>query len=223
MAESYSERHGRKPPISVEALVEIVFRRLRDFEKRDYFYEAFHTYIDPAGGEHPARLPHPEEYLITHLARPGLWDWLGDLERVVDERDFPPWDFDTLFDVIELFHNLVVAAPSLDFDGTFEGWWSQPAGQREFREAINEILDLSDPPTRLTEAGRILETGPAAPALPESAQRLSTTCSCLTPTKTRTRSFDPWPRASPTVATACSSTRTSLSSAMTYISALPRL
>jgi hypothetical protein len=169
VAESYSERHGRKPPISVEALVELVFRRLRDFEKRDYFYEAFHTYIDPAGDEHPARLPHPEEYLITHLARPGLWDWLGDLERVVDERDFPPWDFDTLFDVIELFHNLVVAAPSLDFDGTFEGWWSQPAGQREFREAINEILELSDPPTRLTEDGRILETGPAAPALPEAA------------------------------------------------------
>jgi hypothetical protein len=68
--------------------------------------------------------------VITHLARPGLWYWLGDLERVVDERDFPPWDLDTLFDVIELFHNLIVSAPSLDFDGSFEGFWSQPAGSR---------------------------------------------------------------------------------------------
>src|SRR4051812_39370598 len=144
MAESYSERHGRKPPISVEALVELVFRKLRDFEERGFFYEAFNSYTDPSGEEHSARLPRPDEYVITDLARPGLWVWLGDLERVVDKRDFPSWDLDTLFDVIELFHNLVVSAPVSDGDGGFDGW-SQPEGQRLFRSAINEGLSLSNP------------------------------------------------------------------------------
>ena len=71
MAESYSERHGRKPPITVEALVELVFRRLREFEQRGYFHDAFIDWVDPAGEEHPAPIRHPEEYVITHLARPG--------------------------------------------------------------------------------------------------------------------------------------------------------
>ena len=40
MAESYSERHGRKPHISVEALVELVFLKLRGFEQQGFFYDA---------------------------------------------------------------------------------------------------------------------------------------------------------------------------------------
>jgi len=159
MAESYSERHGRKPPISVEALVELVFRKLRDFEQQGFFYEAFNSYIDPSGEEHPARLPRPDEYVITHLARPGLWTWLGDLERVVDKRDFPSWDLDTLFDVIELFYNLVVSAPMPDGDGGFDGrraerdaavpvsgaCRSSTAVRRPIRAVVNPIPAASNP------------------------------------------------------------------------------
>ena len=157
MTESYSERQRRKPPIGIEALVELVFFKLRDFERRGYFDEAFNTWEDPAGDIHEPRLSRPEEYVITHLARPGLWTWLGDLDRVAGERDFPPWDLDTLFDVIELFHNVVVSAPMFDADGTFEGFWSQRTGQEEFREAMNEVLALHAPAARLAEDGRIVE------------------------------------------------------------------
>lgn len=156
MAESYSERHGRKPSIGVEALVELVFRKLADFERRGYFQEALETYREPSGEEHPARLPHPEQYVIAQLGRPGLWRWLGDLGRVVAEEHFPPWDLDTLFDVIELFDNVVVSAPMHDADEVFEGW-SRSQGRHEFREAMNEALPLANPPAQLTDEGRIVE------------------------------------------------------------------
>jgi hypothetical protein len=156
MAEFYSERHGRKPPLDVDGLIQFVFTEFADLERREYFWEAFNSY-EIHGEEHQARLPQPERYVITKLGRPGLWKWLGDAGRVVAEGDFPTWDRDTLFDVVELFHNVVVAAPIFDADGTFEGY-SRPTGQSEFREAMNEGLAMADPPAQLTEDGRIVET-----------------------------------------------------------------
>jgi hypothetical protein len=156
MAEFYSERHGRKPPLDVDGLVQFVFTEFAELERRGYFWEAFNSY-EIHGEEHGARLPQPERYVITKLGRPGLWKWLGDAGRVVAEDDFPTWDRDTLFDVVELFHNVVVAAPILDADGTFEGY-SRSSGQSVFREKMNEGLALADPPARLIEDGRIVET-----------------------------------------------------------------
>jgi hypothetical protein len=161
MAESYSERHGRKPRLDIDGLIQFVFTEFAELERRGYFWEAFNSY-EIHGEEHEARLLQPERYVITKLGRPGLWKWLGDTERVVAEEDFPTWDRDTLFDVVELFHNLVVAAPILDAEGTFEGY-SRPTGQRDFREAINEGLALADPPAQLDEDGRITETAADGP------------------------------------------------------------
>jgi|GEM_PF-6397230 len=169
MSGSYSERHGRKPRLDIDGLIQFVFREFADLERGGYFWEAFNSY-EIHGEEHEARLPHPERYVITELGRPGLWEWLGYAERVVAEDDFPSWDRDTLFDVVELFHNVVVAAPILDADGTFEGY-SRPIGQREFREAMNEGLALADPPAQLTEDGRIMETAEDGPESEKKAPK----------------------------------------------------
>ena len=164
MEGSYSQRHGRKPEITTEMLVELVLRKLLDFQRRDFFFEAFNSYEDPYNEFHEARLPEPEQYVISELGRPGLWDTLGRLEGVVGDRDFPAWDEDTLFDVIELFHDRVVSSPVTDADGTFEGY-SQESGRKEFREAINEILAKRSPSAELTEEGNV-----SAPAPPEAGQ-----------------------------------------------------
>jgi hypothetical protein len=158
MAEFYSERHGRTPSLDVDGLIQFVLRKFADFERDGYFWDAFHSY-EIHGEEHDARVTDPEQYVITTLGRPGLWKWLGDTERVVAEEDFPTWDRDTLYDVIELFHNEIVAAPILDADETFEGY-SRTTGQRDFRQALNKGLERADPSARLTEEGQIVETAP---------------------------------------------------------------
>jgi hypothetical protein len=162
---SYSQRHGRKPETTTEMLVELVFRRLRDFKQRDYFYEAFTSYEDPWNQFHEARLPNPEEYVIAQLGRPGLWRWLGRLDDVVRNEDFPAWDEDTLFDVIELFYDKVVSAPLFDADGAFEGY-SQEMGREHFRKEMNDVLRRRSPPAELGEDGQI-----RAPSPPEQAGR----------------------------------------------------
>lgn len=161
---SYSERQGRKPPLDVDGLIQFVFGELARFKGRDYFWEAFNSY-ELRGEEFEARIPDPKQYVITELGRPGIWKWLDDPERVVGEGDYPPWNLDTLFDVVELFHNVIVAAPMYEPDGTFEGY-SQKEGRREFREAINKGLALGDPPAELTEDGRIVELSTGRPDSP---------------------------------------------------------
>lgn len=131
--DSYSARQGRRPSITTDALIELVFRKLREFERHGYFSEIFAT-----GDDHD-RVGDPEQYVITRLGRPGLFRWLGDLERVVHDRDFPDWDEDTLLDVVELYHDVI----------------QSPTVQREFRSSVNEALGLREPPLALDVHGRI--------------------------------------------------------------------
>lgn len=158
---SYSERQGRKPPLGVDGLIQLVFVELAQFKERDFFWEAFNSY-EMRGEEFEARIRDPQQYVITELGRPGIWKWLNDPERVVAEGDFPSWDLDTVFDVVELFYNVIVSAPMFEPDGTFEGY-SQKQGRKEFREAINKGLALADPPFELTEDGRVVEKAAGRP------------------------------------------------------------
>jgi hypothetical protein len=152
--QSYSARHGRQPPISTKALVELVFRMLRKFEERHYFAAALGSGLHGAPAD--IRIDQPAEYIIAHLARPGIWKWLGNLDRVIEHEDFPDWDEDTLLDVIELYHNRIVARPQRDRFGTVTGY-DRKAAQDEFRAEINQILALRSPPLRLAEDGTASE------------------------------------------------------------------
>lgn len=168
MDDFYSGRQGSKPPITTAALVELILRKLHELEQVGLFQEAFASYNDASGELRAASIPDPEQYVITHLARPGLFRWLGDLQRVVTERDFPNWDENTLFDVVELYYSVIPSRPVDRQEPRASG--VQPDSRQRFRDSINQALALRKPPLRLREDGKIaadhaLELPPAAALL----------------------------------------------------------
>lgn len=177
----FSERQGRGPkgtPLSHEDLCRQVVSVLDHFNGQDYFQEAF-GYECVDAGEVPGTLgPDPAAALFRITGRHGIYPWWD--EFIVDppsdgvffgEPRMAPmwsdWDPDTLFDVIEVMHDLVSKGIEKDSDyHAFDrcGWhfsqFDRAAGQAEYREEMNKVLRRADPPYELDERGHIVERTP---------------------------------------------------------------
>lgn len=114
-------------------------------DRRGYFERVFGA--DCVDNPRPGTDPALE--LKRRLGRDDLWPL---------QRNVASWNRDTLFDLIEVFHD-IAARPT---DGTYHsfagcGWdysrYSSKAGQALYRWEVNRILDRSDIGYRLAEAG----------------------------------------------------------------------
>jgi hypothetical protein len=96
-------------------------------------------------------------WFFRRIGREAIWPY----REHVDE-----WDADTLFDVLELLHD-VVSTPLHGRYHSFSdcGWhYSQfdaRAGRREYRQALNLVLARYEEPLTMNERGEIVHLAPA--------------------------------------------------------------
>lgn len=176
----YSERQGRGPkaePMPFEKVRRLVVSVLDSFYERDYFQEAFgYTCVD-AGRVYGTIGRDESAYFIRTIMRDNVWPyWDRDWSTVDTAHNFvgmqsepklvwEGWDADTMFDMVEVLHDLV----SKPVEGQYHdysncGWhfdtFDRTAGQQEFRAAMNGVLRLNDPPYEIDGHGEIIERGP---------------------------------------------------------------
>lgn len=166
----FSERMGRGPkvePLPFEKLRKMVIAAFDSLRERGYFQEAFG--VECVDGDSAGTLGHdPSAYFERIIMREGVWPYwqqppswaMGDHIRA----SCLDWDEDTLFDVVEAFHDLV----SKGVDGHYHnynecGWhysdFNRVEGQVEYRRELNEVLRLGDPAYKLDGHGQIVEIG----------------------------------------------------------------
>lgn len=166
----FSERHGRGPkaePLPYEALQRLVINVLDSFRERGYLQEAFGT--ECVDGDSPGTLGvDPDAFFLRTIGREQIWPyWYADhREPTLTRKTFAEkWDAGTMFDVIEVVHDHV----SKPLDGRYHdyascGWhyhsFDRNAGHAEFRDEINGVLRLSDPPYEIDDMGHIIESAP---------------------------------------------------------------
>jgi hypothetical protein len=171
----FSERHGRGPkaqPLTFENVRRMVISVFDNFTGRGYFQEAFGLDCVDAGFV-PGTLGRDHSaYFLRKIMRENVWPYWTESEGYFGVADADPapdpwtqWDADTMFDVIEVVHDLV-SHPSGGYEHTFNdcGWhysdFNRPLGQEEFRTEINSVLRLGDPAYELNDLGHIIEVGP---------------------------------------------------------------
>jgi len=167
----FSERQGRGPkaaPLPIESIRKLVVSAFDSFQERGYMQEAFG--IQCVDGDSEGSLGwNPDGHFTRATLRENIWPYRQ--ERVIQEFDGPrrivnweAWDADTLFDVVEVMHDLI----SKPLDGTYHGFsdcgwhyetFSRLEGQVDFRQEMNQILQLNDPPYKLDDQGQIIEVG----------------------------------------------------------------
>lgn len=172
----FSERQGRGPkalPMSFDTVRQLAISVLDDFRGRDYFQEAFGYECVDAGRVEGTVGADPVAYFLRTIMREHIWPyWEPDLDGVnfipanyEPEAAWESWDVDTLFDVVEVLHDLV-SKPDQGRHHDYGdcGWhyntFNRTAGQEEFRQEINEVLRLGDPPHEIDGLGQIIERGP---------------------------------------------------------------
>ena len=134
-----------------------------DLRQRGYMQEAFG--IECVDGDSNGTLGYdPDAYFMRTIMRDGIWPYWGHW----NSQDPPPyetWDADTLFDVVEVMHDLV----SRPKDGNYHSYsdcgmhyttFERSSGQADFREAMNQVLRLNDPPYEIDGLGQIIESAP---------------------------------------------------------------
>lgn len=115
----------------------------------------------------------PSAYFLRTIMRDGIWPY----DRLVME---PPehkfgepyqapvwqdWGADTMFDVIEVLHDLV-SKPTKgwhhDYADCGMHWqeFNRTEGQAEFRSELNRVLRLGDPGYELNDQGHLIEAAP---------------------------------------------------------------
>ncbi|NLT06631.1 MAG: hypothetical protein GXY03_10020 [Solirubrobacterales bacterium] len=171
----FSERHGRGPtaePVSFETLRRLVISALDSLREQGYMQEAFG--IECVDGDSDGTLgSDPDAYFLRVIMREGVWPyWRSGQEfrprgapPEASQAPFESWDLDTLFDVVEVMHDLI----SKPIEGRYHsfnecGWHYQTfdkiEGQQVFRNEMNRVLRLADPPFELNEEGHLVERAP---------------------------------------------------------------
>ena len=172
----FSERHGRGPkavPLPFESVRRLVVSVLDGLRDRHYLQEALGYECVDAGTVHGTIGGDPGAYFLRALMRDDVWPYW---EPDIGPDDFfsasnPPdliwesWDADTLFDVVEVLHDLV----SKPLEGRYHdysdcGWhyqiFDRTAGQEQYRREMNEVLRLNDPPFEMNGLGQVIESAP---------------------------------------------------------------
>jgi hypothetical protein len=156
----YSARTGKNTD-AIRLDLPTVRRLFRDifltFTSNDYFQEAFGYHCEDAG-EVPGRLgTDMEAQMIKTLGKSNLWP--------IPNKCLS-YSEDDLFDVIELLHDWI-SKPIKGYYHTWNdcGWhyeeFDKQAGQKEFRDKINEILCDYQDGYELSDKGEILEQAEA--------------------------------------------------------------
>lgn len=166
----FSERRGRGPkaePLPFEKLRKLVINALDTLREKGYFQEAFG--VECVDGDSPGALGYnPNSYFERVIMREDIWPyWGGPPTRAMGDP-VPPgykqWDADTLFDVVEVLHDLV----SKGTDGWYHNYndcgthyqaFNRAEGQEDYRQVLNEVLRLGDPAYKLDSHGQIVEVG----------------------------------------------------------------
>jgi hypothetical protein len=165
----FSERQGRGPkaaPLPFESVRKLVVSEFDRLRELGYMQEAFG--VECTDGDADGSLgSNPDAHFTRTIMREGIWpywhrySWTGQ----PPPPPYESWDADTLFDVIEVVHDLV----SKPLDGTYHAFndcgmhyetFNQIEGQVEFRRGMNQILRLNDPPYEMDDRGQIVEAAP---------------------------------------------------------------
>jgi hypothetical protein len=160
----FSERHGRGPkaqPLPFDTVRRLVINVFDDLRQRGYMQEAFG--IECVDGDSDGTLGYnPDAYFMRTIMREGIWPYWY---YSSDPQPYERWDADTLFDVVEVMHDLV----SRPKDGSFHDYnecgmhystFDRSSGQADYRKALNQVLRLNDPPYELDGLGQIVESAP---------------------------------------------------------------
>ena len=175
----FSERQGRGPKgqPSVDSVRRLVVSVFDNFRERDYMQQAFgYECVDSAGVVSGTLGLDPDAYFLRTIMRDGVWPYWAEPHRGEWFETAPAdrWDQDTTYDVIEVMHDLV----SKPTEGRYHsyascGWhyekFDQAEGQREFREEINRVLQLAEPPYELGPDGLLIDSGPGG--VPPATER----------------------------------------------------
>jgi hypothetical protein len=151
-----------------ETIRRLVVHVLDNFRERGYMQEAFG--IECVDGDSDGTLGRdPDAYFLRTIMREGIWPyWRVDPRTeawATPQRIWKTWDEDTLFDVVEVMHDLV-SRPTRGFYhdyadcGMHYSEFSRTAGQEEFRQELNGVLRLNDPPYEMDGLGQIIESAP---------------------------------------------------------------
>ncbi|MEO8967651.1 MAG: hypothetical protein ABI427_08910 [Solirubrobacteraceae bacterium] len=166
---SYSERHGRGPraqPLPFETVRRLVVSVLDNLWERAFFQEAFGYECVDAGIVDGTLGADPGAYFVRAILREGVWPYKRHWQ---DQDPSPPpwesWDADTMFDVLEVLHDLVsepVNGSHHDYNDC--GWhystFNRASGQIAFRREMNSVLRLGEPSYEFDDLGQVIETGP---------------------------------------------------------------
>jgi hypothetical protein len=166
----YSERNRRGPvlhPLSEQDFIALVISVFDRVQARGDFQEAFGYFCIDDDDIKGSTGPNYDAFFLRKIRRRNIWpyreticdDFIGEIES------WQMWDDDTTLDVIELIYTLVSRGVS-GRNHTYGrcGWhydnFEKAPAQNEYREEINEVLRLHDPPLQLIENGNIVEIGP---------------------------------------------------------------
>ena len=170
----FSERHGRGPkgqPLPFDALKKLIVGVFDHFLARDYFQEAFGYECVDAGQVDGTLGADPEAFFLRSIMRENVYPWraqvplggpMGDMDRT---EAWVLWDADTTLDMVEVLHDLV-SRPEKGRHHSYNdcGWhystFDKGWGQHEYREEMNKVLRLADPPYELNAEGLVIERTP---------------------------------------------------------------
>jgi hypothetical protein len=156
----WSERQGRGPkaePLEFERLREFVIAVFDDFFDRDYFVEAFGKLCVDGNDSYGTVGRSPEAWFLRKLGRQNIWPYT---------KHWETFDADALFDLAEVLSDLV--SKPLDgwmhsFAGCGMHWntFERDEGFKEFRNGLNSLLELYDPPLELSRTGEVVSLVPS--------------------------------------------------------------
>jgi len=155
---------------------ELAISVLDSLREGGYLQEAFGYECVDAGDVTVTLGPDRAAYFLRTIRRRNIWPyWHPDYSDIPDGSIIPDdhddrmywelWDADTLFDVLEVLHDLV----SKPVDGRHHshadcGWhydtFDGPRGRQEYRDEMNGVLRLHDPPYEMNDQGEVIESGP---------------------------------------------------------------
>ncbi len=166
----FSQRQGRGPkaePMPFDEFREMVISVFDQLREQGVMQEAFG--FECVDGDQDGTLgSNPDAYFMRTIRRKEIWPYRARVGMAPDVwvDAYTLWDEDTLLDVIEVMYDLVSKGTAGEYHsfnncGMHYTRFDAARGRAEFRDAINPILDMHDPPYEVDDEGLIVEKGPA--------------------------------------------------------------